>query len=290
MNTIHNNGDNDKALDEGLEKLSHAHGKLQHEEPPELLDQAILNSAHRAVEKSPHWTQFGWLHGLTTAAVFVLALSLIFNTREQVPDFEDAMKRNEASGLQRDKTAGKQAPDVQSDDARMELKEENEKRQDALPSAPLSAAPQSGSKKISTGDQAAKPVPADQRSRYAQEKVRAGTAKEARLGHGQQAKTDSADKDVSVNIPVLEEQLRDEAGATAETRETDALSKQSSPTTAAIIAVSENEEPVDSAVKAEQRLLEIINLKESGDGAWARQLELFMEDYPDYPLPEELLN
>ena len=144
MNTIHNNGENDKSLDDGMGKLSHAYGQLQHEEPPELLDQAILNSAHRAVEKRPHWMQFGWLHGLTTAAVFVLALSLIFNTREPVPDYESGMRLNEATGLQRDKAASKQSPDAQSDDPRKEMKEENEKRRDVVPGAPVSSVQQSG--------------------------------------------------------------------------------------------------------------------------------------------------
>jgi hypothetical protein len=72
MNTIHNNGDNDKSLNDGMEKLGRAYDQLPNEEPPELLDQAILSSAHRAVEKKPHWMKFGWLHGLTTAAVVVL--------------------------------------------------------------------------------------------------------------------------------------------------------------------------------------------------------------------------
>ena len=73
MNTIHNNGENDKSLNEDLHRLGKAYGQLPHDQPPQLLDQAILNSAHRAVENKPHWMKFGWLHGLTTAAVFVLA-------------------------------------------------------------------------------------------------------------------------------------------------------------------------------------------------------------------------
>src|SRR5210317_2625633 len=89
MNSIHNNGKDDRSMDEGLDKLGQAYGRLQQEEPPELLDQAVLNSAHRAVESKPHWMQFGWLHGLTTAAVFVLAFSIILNQREPALDFED---------------------------------------------------------------------------------------------------------------------------------------------------------------------------------------------------------
>lgn len=290
MNTIHNNGGNDKALDDGLEKLGHTYGQLPHEEPPELLDQAILNSAHRAVEKRPHWMQFGWLHGLTTAAVFVLALSLIFNTREPVPDYESGMRLNEAAGLERDKAAGKKSPGAQSDAMRTETKEENESRQDVFQDAPVSTAPQKGQVKISTGDQAAEPAPVEQRSRYVQEKVKAGTAREAGPGQGLQAKTDSADKDASVIEPMREEELMDEAVSIAETKELDALSAQQRPATAATISVSEIEAPLDTDTEIEQRLLEIINLKRSGDETWARQLELFIEDHPDHPVPEELLN
>ncbi|MGB5487195.1 MAG: hypothetical protein WBN06_07385 [Lysobacterales bacterium] len=290
MNTIHNNGENDKALDDGLDKLSDAYGQLQHEEPPELLDQAILNSAHRAVKNRPHWMQFGWLHGLTTAAVFVLALSLIFNTREPVPEYEHGIRLEEASGLQREKAAGTQSPDVQSDDPGIEMKEENETRQDVFQSAPVSAAAQSGPVDVTVGNQAAKPAAADQRSRYVPEKVRAQTAREAGLGLDRQAKTDSADKDAPVNEPVSGEVLLDEAVSIAETPELDALSKQSRPATAAITPVSELEAPTEVDPEIEQRLLEIINLKKSGDETWSRQLELFMEDHPDYPIPEELLN
>lgn len=276
MNTIHNNGENDKSLDDGLGKLSHAYGQLQHEEPPELLDQAILNSAHRAVEKKPHWMQFGWLHGLTTAAVFVLAFTLIFNTREPVPDYENGMRLNEANGLQREKAARKQSPDVQSDDPGMEMKEENEKRQDVVHDAPVSAVPQSGLMEITAGDQAAEPVAGAQRSTYVQD--------------GRQAKADNADNDASINEPVLEEVLLDEAVSIDETRERDAISKKSRPAAAAIAPLTETEAPTETDPDIEQRLLEIISLKQSGDETWSKQLELFKQDHPDYPLPEELLN
>ena len=51
MSNTHNNGNNDK----NLERLGQAYERLQQEEPPDLLDQAGLNSAHRAVENKPHW-------------------------------------------------------------------------------------------------------------------------------------------------------------------------------------------------------------------------------------------
>lgn len=56
-------------------------------EPPDLVDQAILNRARAAVRK-PHssrpWS-FGWAHALSTAAVIVLGLTVMLQMREQVP-------------------------------------------------------------------------------------------------------------------------------------------------------------------------------------------------------------
>jgi len=276
MNTIHNNGENDKSLDDGLDRLSHGYQQLQHEEPPELLDQAILNSAHRAVEKKPYWMQFGWLHGLTTAAVFVLALSLIFNSREPVPDYENGMRLNEATGLKREKVAKKQSPDVKSDDLRMEMKEQNENRQDVFQSTPLPSAPQSAAMELSVGDQAAEPTAGAQRSMYVQD--------------DQQANSGSADKDASTNKPVLEEVLLDETGLVAETSELDIISKQSQPAAATISPMSESEVPADVDPEVEKILLGIIKLKQSGDETWISELELFKQDHPGYPLPAELLN
>ena len=82
MNSIHNNDDNGKILDEDLEKLGSSYAELEQIEPPDLVDQAILNTAHRAVEKKASRLKFSWVHGLATTAVFVLAFSLIL----QQPD------------------------------------------------------------------------------------------------------------------------------------------------------------------------------------------------------------
>ena len=273
MNTIHNNGENDNSLNDGLDKLGQAYDQLPHEEPPELLDQAILNSAHRAVEKKPHWMKFGWLHGLTTTAVFVLALSLIFNQREQVPDFNDRMRTNESTGLQREKVAKKQSGVIQSD-LRMELKEENENRQDVFQSAPVSAASQSEPMEITVEEQVMEPVAAGRRSMYAQDSL--------------DAKKDSTDNDASGNAPVLEESLMDEADLIADTPELEVIAREFRPAVVAAPAASKIGASVEIDSEIEQKLLDIINLKQSGDEAWITELEIFKQNYPDYPLPEGL--
>lgn len=86
---MQNNGPHDKPLNDELEDLGKAYQQLEPEDPPELLDQAILNSAHRAVEKKAGWMDFGWVHGLTTAAVVVLALTIIL-TQRQPPDLDES--------------------------------------------------------------------------------------------------------------------------------------------------------------------------------------------------------
>jgi len=274
MNSIHNNGENDNPLDDDLVELGNAYGRLPHEEPPELLDQAVLNSAHRAVEKKPHWLKFGWLHGLTTTAVFLLALSLIFNIREPVPDFENGVRLNESAGLQRDKATKKHSADIESEDQRMEMKENGEIRQDSLRSVPASAPPQREVMGVAVGDQATDQLSVTRGSMHAQEVL--------------QAKKDGADNDASANEPVLEELLMDEADLIAEPSVFEATSSRSRATVAKELSKIELEAPAEIDADIEQKLLAIIKLKESGDKTWKTELALFKQNYPDYPLPEEL--
>jgi hypothetical protein len=274
MNSIHNNGENDRSLDEGMDKLGQAYAQLPDEAPPELLDQAILNSAHRAVEKKPHWMQFGWLHGLTTAAVVVLAISLVFNQREQVPDFENEIQVSEPGRLRLEKADKKQSPVTRAAKPDMELKEERGKRPDANRAAPVAAPPQSAAMEIVIDEQAEEATTDALNARYAT-KI-------------QQAKPDSTDKDVSGNEPVLEEQLLEDAALAADTPEFEVISKQSRPATVTTGLTGEIDNLAETDAEIEQQLQEIILLKQSGDEAWETALERFKENHPGYPLPKEL--
>lgn len=274
MNSIHNNGENDKSLDEGMDKLGQVYSQLPDETPPELLDQAILNSAHRAVEKKPHWMQFGWLHGLTTTAVVVLAISLVFNQREQVPDFDNEIQISEPGRLRLESAGKKQSPVMQADEADMELKEERGKRLDANQVAPVAAPPQSAAMEISI-DERTEETTTDVLSASYATKTR-------------QTKSDSTDKDVSGNEPVLEEQLLEDAALASDTPENEVISKQSRPAVVTTGLTREIDNLAEMDAEIEQQLEEIILLKESGDKAWKAALERFIEDHPDYPLPKEL--
>jgi len=274
MNSIHNNGENDKSLDEGMDKLDQAYTQLPDEHPPELLDQAILNSAHRAVEKKPHWMQFGWLHGLTTAAVVVLAISLMFNQREQLPSFENELKVDESVRLRRATVGKKQSPEMQAGEPVMELKEKREDRREIYQPAPAAAAPQAELMESSEVELPAETT-ADAFSTVNARKI-------------ERAKKDSNDEDLSGNRPADEEQLLDNATLASDAPELEAITKQIQPAATATGLREEMDDLTDKDARIEQQLQEIILLKQSGDEAWKSELKSFIENYPDYPLPTEL--
>jgi hypothetical protein len=277
MNTIHNNGENDKSLSEGLDKLSHKYGLLEQDEPPELLDQAILNSAHRAVEKKPHWMKFGWLHGLTTAAVFVLAFSIILNQREPVPDYETGLRNNEPVRLQRQKVAKKQS-DSQFEDKSKELSKEiavkSDHRTEVLQNSPAAAAPVSAALENTPEELAEQPALEAQRSLYVRDDL--------------QGKSERTDKDTPTRELQLEEELVDETDLMADSPEVSNFYEVASPALVGETATSEMKAQVRTDSEAEQILQAIIKLKQSGNESWKSELESFKENYPDYPLPEEL--
>lgn len=274
MNTIHNNGENDKPLNRGLDKLSHAYSQLPHEEPPELLDQAILNSAHRAVEKKPHWIKLGWLQGLTTAAVVVLTFALILHQREMAPIYENGKRVGEPTGLPIEKAAKKQLPVIQSDDFRTETKERNENRQDAVQGTPVQTAADNGS--VDTTDRAQAMPPA------------AGALRSREVQGALQTKAGGADKDLSASEPMLEAKPIDEADIIADTPEIEAFSRPSQAAAIDEPAAPGVAAPAEIDPEIERKLLAIISLKQSGDPAWIKELELFRQAHPDYPLPEAL--
>jgi len=276
MSNIPNNGENDQSLRDDLDKLGEAYGQLQHEEPPELLDQAILNSAHRAVVKKPGWMQFGWLHGLTTAAVFVLALSLIFNQREQVPVYEDGIRFDDSMGLQREKAAGKRSRDIKTGELQMELKEENAKPLDNYQGTPVSAPTPDEPMEAVAGDRASEPAAAARGSTYKSEQL--------------QVRADNEDRDITADEPAVEEVIVVEADSIPDAPVAKDLRKQSQASAIVFPAAAEAETTAETDDEIEQQLLAIMKMKESGDEAWLTELALFKQEYPDYPLPDELSN
>jgi hypothetical protein len=69
-----------------FEQVSDAYRRLPGEEPPELLDQAVLNRARRAASsKTIRPWNFGWIHAVSTAAVLVLGIALVMNLPDSTP-------------------------------------------------------------------------------------------------------------------------------------------------------------------------------------------------------------
>ncbi len=249
MNTIQNNSPDDKLLKDDLEKLGQGYQRLDPEEPPELLDQAILNSAHRAVKKKAGWMDFGWIHGLTTAAVVVLALTIILTQRQPVPLEESGISPVDAVSLDRARSAESSLPEsrLERQAIESEYKEDLSTEYSLKSRNSLSQRPPAAS----TLEEETLPVNAP---------VKAIVAKRAAA-----ATTDK---------PTAAEPAR---GLTAAV-EIDVDS-----------AGTDKFEAERSQLPTEELLLQaILKLKRDGDESWKTELKSFMESYPDYPLPDEL--
>jgi hypothetical protein len=81
----------DRELERDLEALRSAWEGLESAEPPELLDQAVLNTARRDLERPVRKRPLQWLGSFATATVVVLAVSLFFwqDSRPPVPDGDE---------------------------------------------------------------------------------------------------------------------------------------------------------------------------------------------------------
>lgn len=74
-----------QASDPGLESIRSAWRELDQDEPPQLLDQAVLNSARRQLERGPKFRRLRWLGAFATAAVVVIAVTLVVRQDQYAP-------------------------------------------------------------------------------------------------------------------------------------------------------------------------------------------------------------
>ena len=98
MNSNHENekaknGKDRRLLDAELDQLDQLYRSEESIEPPDLLDQAILNKARRSVESKNSWLDFGWIHAVTTVALVVLTFS-IFTTQRETGEFEPTVGKS----------------------------------------------------------------------------------------------------------------------------------------------------------------------------------------------------
>jgi hypothetical protein len=194
-----------------------------------------------------------------------------------VPDYETGLRNNEPVRLQRQKVAKKQS-DSQFEDKSKELSKEiavkSDHRTEVLQNSPAAAAPVSAALENTPEELAEQPALEAQRSLYVRDDL--------------QGKSERTDKDTPTRELQLEEELVDETDLMADSPEVSNFYEVASPALVGETATSEMKAQVRTDSEAEQILQAIIKLKQSGNESWKSELESFKENYPDYPLPEEL--
>ena len=110
-------------FDKDLETVRSAWAGLESAEPPELLDQAVLNRARRDLESRPGRWPLRWLGGFATAAVIVLTLSIVIQQDPQAP----VPTVDETDGIKLDQSISKEAmKEVDRDTARRSVTAEDQ--------------------------------------------------------------------------------------------------------------------------------------------------------------------
>jgi hypothetical protein len=269
MNSNHDNGENGR-LDEDLDRIGRAYRQMDAEEPPELLDLAIRNSARRAVEKKPARMKFGWLHGLTTAAVFILALSVIMHQRENQPAVGNGVQFDRpqpASAAGPDKM---QSPANVSGQKHSALEEAPETVKDLT--APAPAAPASEPREQTLG-----------------EAFRASRQKESAAPVQQTTAADSDENRVVLERAVEKKEADKPAlESMADAPEDAGQSAAANPSLISAPPPAGPEARSDTDLQAEKQLKAIIGMKRNGDENWKEALKTFIADHPGYPVPDEL--
>ena len=275
MNSIHKNDGNDKTLHQDLEQLGRCYAELEQQEPPDLIDQAILNSAHRAVEKKPHWMRFGWLHGLTTTAVFVLAFSLILQQPDSAPVYQQDAISNEPETSQAAKSSRERtltSPEVDAG-AKPGLNFDMARSQPAvMASAPVIKAEKEESPGETPGESESINSEVPSASHY------------TNLSELVVQKATVEDFDES-------KRRKEIISANEATYLTETMQKKAADLPVESVPELEagiEEELVDPEQSIKEHIELITRLKADGDETWITQLAAFKKLYPDFPLPEEL--
>jgi hypothetical protein len=258
--------DQDK-LEQELDELQRQYRAAARDEPPTLLDQAVLNRARRAAERHAirPWS-FSWMHATATAALVVLGLAVVMQVRDASgpPEAPAALSKEPRLDYQDEQDGPDRAVDALKafrqreaealEDQQNAQKSEllRELREEAIrPAAPAPAA--------EPPVLIFRPVPAGwQRHTKADSSIAAA------------ARVDEAASAEAVG------QSQQRAAAPAG-QEADADVLEFSGETRVLAS-------------AEEWLTWIIELKQAGlERAWRSELEAFGEVFPDHAVPEELL-
>jgi hypothetical protein len=146
MTTDPSHQKDENALDQDIGSIRSAWARQTDEEPPALLDQAVMNQAKRGLEEqakpSRKRRSIKWLGAFATASVVVLALTVVLEQEPRAP----LPPAEEADGLRLDRDAPSSSArqsrlEAQPQKARtVQMADESLTKQSPLESAPLAAA------------------------------------------------------------------------------------------------------------------------------------------------------
>jgi hypothetical protein len=235
-----------------LEHIRSAWSRLEQAEPPDLLDQAVLNRARRELGTKPGRRPLRWLGALATAAVVVLALTIVIQQDRPLPS--PALEGKDSFRLDSDTSAAvKKEAQVNAVEeqvareraARQEIDELRDYRmKQSAPPAPASAAAAAGIMESNTPQ-----IKMDEPELQAGEAVPEETAV---MSRPQKAATELQAADLIEDVAVTPEQ----------------------------------EAIVPGPEEWIERLLLLRDTQQ--DEKLVLELAAFREAYPDYPLPAEL--
>jgi len=112
---------NSPGEDHTFDEVTSAFHEASTEQPPELVDLAVLNRARAAVEGRHAWFwNMRWVHGLTTVGVIALAVTLIHEYRESTAPpagalEPPALRKQAPAEMLRDRRADKDEPGTVQD-------------------------------------------------------------------------------------------------------------------------------------------------------------------------------
>ena len=125
-------------FEQDLKAVRSAWSGLEQTDPPELLNQAVLNTARRELNTRRRSRPLRWLGGFATATVIVLALTIVIQQEEQ----QTTPVLKKTNGFKLDQTDPAAPPVTASDAAVMAVAEEmsdslaeSEKATDSIPEA-----------------------------------------------------------------------------------------------------------------------------------------------------------
>ena len=303
-------------FEQDLQKIEDGYQALPADEPPDLLDQAVLNKARAAVgPRSTRPWSFGWMHATATVAVLVVGLAVVMQQPTELSAPPVSIDRSEAV----------RTDAVGIDEARIEeaLMEVNRAR------------PARSAVDLSVSGQIKRDAPAVLEERVEEQEL---TVTTKTLGSSESFSDEPQRQDAgsqkvkeesgfraakkSENAPLdLNKQRREQAdpdssmvdeveSETDELRQAEdkrqglATASMAAPVPASEAVMRNNEADqsaggFQSSVDDESFASElqnpddwisrILDMKNEANGdEWLQELEQFRELYPDYPLPEEL--